>query len=384
MVKYERSSSKNMRINSKLMKSDERATFELRALYQQYGYTQFKMGKFEEYELYVRNKDFIASDSIITFNDAGGKLMALKPDLTLSIVKNYHHVPGYVEKIYYSENIYRASKSVHSYKEILQTGLECMGDIDLYHICEVTLLAAKSLATISSDYVLEISHMGLIKALLHPLEDEIKEKIVKCIGEKNLHEIHEICHAHTIDHHIERSLEVLVSTYGNYRKVISELKKLNLTNGAKEALDELDTICSVLAANKLARNINIDFSIVNDMTYYSGVLYKGFVNGIPTSILSGGQYDKLMERMGKKAGALGFAVYLDSLDRLEPYEKMYDFDVVFLYDEDSDISQVLREAKAIRDSGSTVLVEKEIPGKLTYRSLMKIENGEVRILERND
>ena len=120
------------------------------------------------------------------------------------------------------------------------------------------------------------------------------------------------------------------------------------------------------------------------MTYYSGVLYKGFVNGIPTSILSGGQYDKLMERMGKKAGALGFAVYLDSLDRLEPYEKMYDFDVVFLYDEDSDISQVLREAKAIRDSGSTVLVEKEIPGKLTYRSLMKIENGEVRILERND
>ncbi len=87
-----------MRINSKLMKSDERATFELRALYQQYGYTQFKMGKFEEYELYVRNKDFIASDSIITFNDAGGKLMALKPDLTLSIVKNYHHVPDMLRK----------------------------------------------------------------------------------------------------------------------------------------------------------------------------------------------------------------------------------------------------------------------------------------------
>ena len=145
----------------------------------------------------------------------------------------------------------------------------------------------------------------------------------------------------------------MVSTYGNYRKVISELKKLNLTNGAKEALDELDTICSVLAANKLARNINIDFSIVNDMTYYSGVLYKGFVNGIPTSILSGGQYDKLMERMGKKAGALGFAVYLDSLDRLEPYEKMYDFDVVFLYDEDQRQRQYRFGGK--RDSRQTDL-----------------------------
>lgn len=373
-----------MKINQNIMKSEERATFQLRSLYQQYGYRQFKMGKFEEYELYVRNKDFIASDSIITFNDAGGKLMALKPDLTLSIVKNYHPVEGYVEKVYYSENIYRGSKHAHTYKEILQTGLECMGDIDLYHLCEVTLLAAKSLAAISSDHVLELSHMGLVRSLLCGIDEDVQAQIVKRISEKNIHEIHQICQTHHIDHNIDESLEILVSTYGSYRKVLSRLSKLKLGNGAEDALRELEAICGVLARNKLARNINIDFSIVNDMSYYSGLLFKGFIKGIPTSVLSGGQYDQLMARMGKTGGAVGFAVYLDSLDRLEPYEKQYDFDVVLLYDEDADVSMVLKEAKALRDTGKSVTVQKQLPGRLTYRTLAKMIDGEVVILEDND
>ena len=75
-------------INDKLLKSDERALLTLRSLYKAYGYLPFKMSKFEEYDLYVRNKDFLVSDSIITFTDTAGKLLALKPDVTLSIIKN--------------------------------------------------------------------------------------------------------------------------------------------------------------------------------------------------------------------------------------------------------------------------------------------------------
>lgn len=84
-------------------------------------------------------------------------------------------------------------------------------EIDLYHLCEVTLLAAKSLAAISSghDYVLEISHMGLVKSLLHGIDEEVQEQIVKRISEKNIHEIHQICHAHHIDKEIDESLEIL-------------------------------------------------------------------------------------------------------------------------------------------------------------------------------
>ena len=77
-----------MGISQNNISRTERAMYNLRNLYESYGYSQYKMSKFEEYDLYVRNKSFLVSDHIITFTDTDGKLMALKPDVTLSIIKN--------------------------------------------------------------------------------------------------------------------------------------------------------------------------------------------------------------------------------------------------------------------------------------------------------
>lgn len=109
---------------SKILKSEERAVLALRSLYRKYGYMPYKMSKFEEYDLYVKNKDFLVSDSVITFNDMDGRLLALKPDVTLSIVKNTDDKPLCKTKLFYNENVYRVSGSTHAYKEIMQTGLE--------------------------------------------------------------------------------------------------------------------------------------------------------------------------------------------------------------------------------------------------------------------
>ena len=98
------------------------------------------MSKFEEYDLYVRNKSFLISDNIITFTDTDGKLMALKPDVTLSIVKNSQGGEG-LSKVYYDENVYRISGATSRFKEIMQTGIEAIGDIDGYSRFEVGFLA---------------------------------------------------------------------------------------------------------------------------------------------------------------------------------------------------------------------------------------------------
>ena len=143
-----------------IWKNEEQAGASLQKLYRRYGYIPYKMSRFEEYDLYVRNKDFLVSDQIITFSDRSGRLLALKPDVTLSIVKNAPEQPGVVQKVYYQENVYR------DYREILQTGLECVGDLGDYEIAEVVLLAAKSLALLGENWVLDISHMGLLAAVL--------------------------------------------------------------------------------------------------------------------------------------------------------------------------------------------------------------------------
>ena len=90
-------------IDNAILKSDERAILTLRSIYKQYGYMPYKMSKFEEYDFYIKNKDFLLSDRIITFNDTNGKLLALKPDVTLSIIKNADDTPGTKHKVYYNE-----------------------------------------------------------------------------------------------------------------------------------------------------------------------------------------------------------------------------------------------------------------------------------------
>ena len=100
-----------MNLDNSVLKNDEKAVFQLRSLYRKYGYSQYKMSKFEEYDLYVRNKNFLVSDNIITFTDTDGKLMALKPDVTLSIIKNTKDESDSVQKVYYNENVYRVSRA---------------------------------------------------------------------------------------------------------------------------------------------------------------------------------------------------------------------------------------------------------------------------------
>ena len=174
-----------------VLRDDERAIFSLRALYGKYGYTQYKMSKFEEYDLYALNKQFLVSDNIITFTDTDGKLMALKPDVTLSIIKNGKDNLTGVQKVFYNENVYRVSKGTKTFKEIMQAGLECFGEVDNYLITEVIMLAIKSLQTISNQYVLDISSLDFINAIFEKLNisQSTKKKIVNALSQKNANAI---------------------------------------------------------------------------------------------------------------------------------------------------------------------------------------------------
>ena len=295
-----------------ILKNEERAVFALRSLYKSYGYRLFKMNKFEEYDLYSRNKDFLVSDSIITFNDLDGKLLALKPDVTLSIINNTREEKGTTEKYYYNENVYRVSESSNSYKEIMQTGLECIGDITENDICQVTELAIKSLETIGDSFVLEISHVGLIETLLsdYEISDNIKSQIIEALIQKNAGVLKALCNKEQFE-----ALKCLVKSYSSVEDVLKAVEKIAQSKEANEKLVELERVCGYIEKIGYGDKIGIDFSLVNSTGYYSGIVFRGYINGISNRVLSGGSYDILMQKMGKSSGAIGFAVYLDAIER---------------------------------------------------------------------
>ena len=362
------------------LKREERVMFELRALYQSYGYAQYKMGKFEEYDLYVRNKDFLVSDGIITFTDTDGRLMALKPDVTLSIIKNTREMPGCVQKVYYSENVYRISGSTRQFKEIMQTGLECIGDVDVYSLFEVIRLAARSLDIIDADNVLALSHMGVVSALVNELDldPDVRSGVLRCIGEKNADGIRKLCPDCDVD-----GVLALISAHGAPLGVIAALRPYCAHGLARAALDELEAVTAILEQSG-ANNIQLDFSIVNDMNYYNGIVFQGYINGIPSGVLSGGQYDKLMQRMGREARAVGFAIYMDLLERLGGEARPYDVDTVLLYGADADVPALSRAIAQLTDAGHSVTAQRAVPVKLRYRQLARFDGREVEIVETHD
>ena len=367
-----------------VLQGDERAALALRALYRDHGYTQYKMNKFEEYDLYVRNKDFLISDNVITFTDTSGKLLALKPDVTLSIVKNNGCESG-VEKVYYQENVYRVSGRTHAFREIMQVGLECIGDIDDYCLFEVLTLAAKSLTAISKDAVLDVSHLGIVSAVLDGLgvSGNVRGELLGRIGEKNLHELTAIATANGVAPEGLAALTALVTSYGKPCEVLSALVPLIKSFVAEEMLTNFCDLLTALERSPAGDIVRLDFSVVGDIGYYNGLVFKGFVAGVPEGLLSGGEYNGLMRKMGKNQNAIGFAVYLDALERLLDNGSEYDVDTVVLYDSAADLSLLSEAIESLTAAGQTVAARRTVPEKLRYQKLLKFDSKEGKLLEAN-
>ena len=119
-----------MELDLKMLKPQERISLQLRLLYEQMGYRKYHMGRFEEYGLYQENRRFLPSEQVITFTDLDGRLLALKPDVTLSIAKNAQPAKDECQRYYYCENVYRPSQESHTFREISQMGLECIGCVE--------------------------------------------------------------------------------------------------------------------------------------------------------------------------------------------------------------------------------------------------------------
>ena len=363
----------------KNLKKEEQAILLLRKLYRSFGYLPYKMSRFEEYDLYGRNKDFLVSDQVITFSDRSGKLLALKPDVTLSIIKNAGKA-GDTQRVYYNENVYRVDPQTRAFREIMQTGLECIGNLSTQDVAEVVLLAARSLKELGGNFVLDISHMGLVGGILHRsgLSHEGQNKALQYLLQKNSHELWLLCVGEYCD---AEALLTLVQAVGTPSVVFEKLRKIAQDAELLESLVQLQQICGLLESFGFGANVRVDFSVGTDMKYYSGVVFKGYLEGITTGILSGGQYDLLLIKMGRKGNAVGFAIYLNLLEQMGEAPDN-DVDAGLLYGANADMEQVMRAAENLRKA-SDVLTAQKLPENQRWRKLYEFREGEAVLLENN-
>ena len=294
----------------------ERASFALRALYEAAGCRKYHMGRFEEYGLYQANRSFLSSEQVITFTDLDGRLLALKPDVTLSIAKTAQPAPGETLRYYYHENVYRPSAESHTFKEISQMGLEMLGAVGEAQVQQAVCLAARSLDALGADWVLEVSHMGYLFGLFDALgvPDAARAKLLEKLREKNAHELRAAAGAAGLADAAADILCSVLSLCGSYADTLAKAAALCRNDAMRAAVAELEALAVPL--EKAGGVIRLDMTLAGEMEYYTGLVFQGYLKALPRPLLKGGRYDLLMQKVTPGAGAIGFAVYLDELDRL--------------------------------------------------------------------
>ena len=294
----------------------ERASFALRALYEAAGCRKYHMGRFEEYGLYQENRSFLSSEQVITFTDLDGRLLALKPDVTLSIAKTAQPAPGETLRYYYHENVYRPSAESHTFQEISQMGLEMLGAVGEAQVQQAVCLAARSLDALGADWVLEVSHMGYLFGLFDALgvPDAARAKLLEKLREKNAHELRTAAGAAGLADAAADILCSVLNLCGSYADTLAKAAALCRNDAMRAAVAELEALAVPL--EKAGGVIRLDMTLAGEMEYYNGLVFQGYLKALPRPLLKGGRYDLLMQKFTPGAGAIGFAVYLDELDRL--------------------------------------------------------------------
>ena len=306
-----------MELDLNILRPEERVSLQLRLLYEQAGFRQYHMGHFEEYGLYQENRRFLSSEQVLTFTDLDGRLLALKPDVTLSIAKNAQVEPDGCGRFYYLENVYRPSKESHTFREISQMGLECIGAVDNAVTAQAVSLAIRTLAMTGRDAVLTLSHMGFVTGLFDAVgaPESARPRLLACIRDKNLHELQKCAVEAALSEDGAAALCRLGEFSGSWEAVLNAAEPLAANDAMTAALAELRTLCEALGEE--AAHVKLDLSLAGDMEYYNGLMMHGYLAGLPRAVLKGGRYDRLAAQFRPGARAVGYALYLDELARLD-------------------------------------------------------------------
>ena len=342
----------------KNMSKKDLVLLNIRKMYDSYGYKKISLPSFEEYDLYNENKDFI-DRNVLTVMSPNGKLLALRPDITLSVAKKVSKDQSLkYSKIYYQENTYNLTKYV-GYEEDEQLGIELIGKESTFLDFEIINLAVKSLDIINKKSMIVLSHAGFISSIFEnfDLEYEIKEQILDCINRKNSHDIQKILKRNEhISENVKKLIYKIPELSGNLENIEKELLKYEINVNTKKILSELKQLNSLLMKFYKKSKIIFDFSVVKNLNYYNGIILQGYIEGFPNVILTGGRYDKLFEKFGVDTGAVGFAILTDGLKGYYKDTDKKDFEILIAYD-NSDFEKLVEIVNDFQKKGLRVRTE---------------------------
>ncbi len=324
------------------------------------GYEQVITPTLEFYDVYSRAADYLPQETMYKLTDGRGRLMVLCPDGTVPIARlaatrlSEETMPL---RIWYQHRTYRMLPDLKAKRtEIDQIGIELIGASSLMSDLEAVDLAAQALESVQENYRLELCHIGFFHAVMDRLEApaDVKEEIRLCIEQKNYAALSDLLEPYA-GQQAASALHRLPRLFGG-PDVLEQARGLIDDEAAHRSLDKLERIYSMLCELGLSSKILLDLSLVNLADYYTGIIFKGYLDGIGTDVLSGGRYDRLLSDFGVPMPAIGFAFDADLASQAAPAVGRPGPDAVVYAVSEEAASAAASEARRLQREGLTVIL----------------------------
>ena len=295
----------------------------LSELFERRGYSEVIVPSMEYYDTFLQSGINVPEEEMYKMTDRDGRILVLRPDLTTPIARVYAtKLRNAVrpQRLYYVQNVFRSGILLKGKDvEITQAGIELIGANGIKSDLEVLTLAVEALKTSGiKSFHIEIGHSGLFLALLGQLGcgDETAEEIRRCTEQKNYAALSDLIEPYS-GLSAASSLKKLIELFGG-EEILDEAGKLAEGAKANLCVDYLRELYDELIAAGLAEYVRFDLGLVNEINYYTGIVFNGYAEGAGEPVLTGGRYDGLTASFGAESPATGFGININAVSKCVP------------------------------------------------------------------
>lgn len=330
-----------------------------------WGYEEVITPTMEFYQTFNSGFQNLKEEDVYKFFDSKGRILVLRPDMTIPIARvcatKFNNTKEPI-RLRYCSDVFRVHEILGGKKnEYTDCGVELIGLEGNKADLEILLTALETLKTLNNkNSNLEIGNIKFFNSVVKDLNlsEEDMLTLSKLVDRKSLQELDSFLDTLNISKEYKEFFKELPWLFGD-ANILTKARKYSFNDEIAEALDYLEKLSKELELFGYGENITFDLGMIPRLNYYSGIIFKGYADGIGTTVLSGGRYDNLNATFGKDRPAIGFSINLDSM--LDTFENSIEKETKYLviYD-NKDKIQAIKKSMELRKEGKiTVLTEKE-------------------------
>lgn len=283
-----------------------------------WGYREIVTPSIEYFETYRNGFENIDEQQMFKFTDRKGRLVMLRADMTVPIARlaatKLKDSPLPL-RLRYCASVYKDHEELGGQlNEMSDCGVELIGVDEKSGDLEILATALEVMESLEKNFTLEIGNVNFFKTACRLMDLTIEQinDLAELIGKKRLIELDEYLNDLKINDTYKHFFKALPWLSGN-DDILDEIRSIAFDDQLLKIVDSIALLGNQIKLLGYNSTLSYDFSKLDNLDYYTGLMFEAYVEGVGFRVLSGGRYDNLIAKFGQDIPAVGFSIKLDSL-----------------------------------------------------------------------